>query len=150
MTTPNITSGVSEFAKPRAFRPHVVFRFESTLGALSSISTPIFDTVPDGFPHSEVEVSGFSLVRAAGKRFTVYAMITSTIGMRVFIYNVQDNGVRQGLREIYIPSDGGNSWGVFEWESPGRRCQFLLINSPLGASPGTNSNAFFEVVNEAR
>lgn len=148
MTTPNIGSGVTELVKPRRWRPNLVFRFESTLGAGSSITTPIFDTVPDGFPYSEIELGGGSVIRCASKFFTVYVMITSTLAMKLDIFALQDNGSQLNPSTIFVPSDGNNSYKAIEWTCPGRRCQFRVINQPLGPSPGTNSALTLEVVNE--
>ena len=148
MTTPNITSGVLERVKPMRLKAQTVFRFESTLGQSASITSPIFDCVGDGWPFTQVEVGTASVVRVASREFCMFAMITSTVGMKLDIFEVGDTGVIQNPQTIYLPSDGNNSPFAFRWRCPGRRCQFRLTNQPLGTAAGTNSAAFLEIVNE--
>jgi len=148
MTTPNIGSGVVERVKPVRLRSQAVFRFEAALGAGASITTPIFDCVSDGWPYTQVEVGGAALIRVASPQFHVYVMITSTVGMRLDIFELHDSGAQLNPVTIYVPSDGGNSYKPVKWQCPGRRCQFRLLNTPLGTLPGTTSTAVLEVVNE--
>jgi hypothetical protein len=145
MATPNITSGVAELQKPRAYPPNSVFRFESTLGNGSSITTPIFDCVGDGWPLTEIEVGAVSVVRVPSKAFGVFVQINTTAGMRLAIHQISDNGGQQILRQIYIPLD--DTLGQYVgWTCPGRRCQFRLLNSPFAVA-GVNSSTIFEVFN---
>jgi len=148
MTTPNLSGGVNEFQKPRVLRPNVVFRFESTLNTNVSFTTPIFDCVGDGWPFNEVEDGAGAIIRVPSFHFGIYVMITTTVGMKLDIFALTDGAGQVNPRSIYVPSDASNSYQFFQWRCPGRRCQFRLINTPLGTVGGTNSSAILEVTNE--
>jgi len=148
MTTPTITSGVLERVKPLTLRPHVVFRFESVLNAGNSITTPIFDTVGDGRPLTEVEVGGSSVIRVASRIFTLCVVINTTPGMRINCFQISDNGGQQSSNQLYVPLKDGGGDNYYRYECIGRRCQFRLVNSPLGTVAGAGSSTFFEVVCE--
>lgn len=146
MATPNIGSGVIEVKKPRGEHGFAtVYRFEGVIGAGSSITTPIFDVVGDGWPYNELEVGSFNVVRVSSPVFRVFVLINTTAGMRLTCFHVQDNGNQQTARQVYIPLDDAQGQFV-GWRAVGRRVQFRLQNSPFAVA-GVNSDTRFEVLN---
>jgi hypothetical protein len=150
VTTPNITGGATESQKPRALRPNVVWRVETTLANLSTISSPIFDLLGDGFPYNELEVGAFSVVRVPGRRWSIACEITGgSVNMRLNIFHVQDAGSRQPQRVIYVPSLAtGVESRPYRFNQTTRRVQFRLDNSPVGTGGGILTTIVLEVVNE--
>ncbi len=141
MPTPNLTSGVTERNKPQNYsRPHVVWRFEGSLGAGSSITTPIFDVVPDGRPLTEIEVAqgvGIRLVRVPSPYFRIVVVMptgsgSNNPGGRLNVNHIQDSGGTQSPFTYYVQARSGSGANVYRYECIGRRCQFRLANSPLG------------------
>lgn len=152
MTTPNITSGVTERVKPVRLGSPVGWRFEGSLGAGATITTPIFDHVPDGQPFSQAEVAAATgaVVRVPSK----YCVIThqhtgDNIGARLQVFHLADGAGQLSPCTLY--AQGGSSGRFNRWlyELCGRRCQFRLQNTPLGTATGVAGTQFFELVWES-
>jgi hypothetical protein len=148
MATPNLTSGVVERGKRFAYPSHLVWRFEGVLGAGSTITTPIFDIVPDGQSLTEVEIGAFAVVRVPSRRFGIAVLSQTTPNMRLTCQLIQDNGNPQPYRVVFIPTVDGVEVQLMEFLCPGRRCQFRLANTPLGTGAAAGSDTRFEVTCE--
>jgi len=148
MATPNLTSGVLERGKPMTRPGHLVWRFEGVLGAGSTITTPIFDVVPDGQSLTEIEIGAFAVVRVPSRRFGIAVLSQTTPNMRLTLQLIQDNGNPQPYRVVFVPTVEGVEVQLYEFLCPGRRCQFRLANSPLGTGAGQGSDTRFEVTSE--
>lgn len=147
MTTPNLTSGVSEFVKPRRWGSAVCWRFEGSLAAGGTILTPIFDYIGDGRPFTEVEVSnagGAGVVRVPSR----FCVIThqhqgSVPGARLQVFHLTDTAGQGSATQFY--AQGGNKFNRWLYELCGRRCQFRLQNVPLGTATGQAGTQFLEL-----
>lgn len=148
MATPNLTSGVLERGKPFSYPSHVTWRFEGVLGAGSTITTPIFEIVPDGQPLTEIEVGAFAVVKVPSRRFGIAVLLQTTPNMKLTLQLIQDNGNPQPYRVIFVPTVDNTEVQMYEWICPGRRCQFRLANTPLGTLAGSGSDTRFEVTSE--
>lgn len=148
MATPALDAGVIERGKPFAYPSHAVWRFEAVLGAGSSITTPIFEIVPDGRPLTEIEVGAFSVVKVPSPNFGIAVLGQTTPNMRLTIQLIQDNGNAQPYRVIFVPTVEGVEVQFYQWRCPGRRCQFRLSNTPLGTLGASGSDTRFEITSE--
>jgi len=148
LTTPNLTSGVTERNKPVRYPHNVCWRFEGTLNAGTSITTPIFDVMEGGNPLNEVEVGAVNVVRVASRYFVLSVLSSALPGARINVFHITDTGSQDNPFQLYVPVDGGTSNTNYRYECVGRRCQFRLQNTPLGVSAAANQVFHFEIVNE--
>lgn len=148
MANPNITSGVLERQKPIRLPGNVCWRFEGTLNAGGSITTPIFDCVGDGRPLTQAEVGSFNVVRVPSRYFILSVLSSALPGARVNVFHITDAGSQDNPFQLWVPVDGGTSNTPYRYELLGRRCQFRLQNTPLGVSAAANQVFHFEIVNE--
>lgn len=157
MATPNLTSGIVERNKPQNYsRPHVVWRFEGVLNAGSSISTPVFDTVPDGRPLTEIEVAqgiGIRLVRVASAYFRIAVVMPSGSGSnnpggRLQVFHIADAGGQGSPFTFYVQPRSGSGANFYRYHCIGRRCQFRLQNVPLGPVAALNQTYQCEITVE--
>lgn len=153
MATPNIATGVTERNKPIAFRSNVCWRFEAALNAGAGIFTPIFDVVHDGRPLTEIEVGGVPVVQVPSPYFRLMvAMPTgagaNNPGARLNVFNISDTGAQGSPFTYYIQARAGTGANVYRYESISRRCQFRLVNTPLGPVAALVQTFQFEIVVE--
>jgi hypothetical protein len=153
MATPNLTSGVLERNKPLAVRSNVVWRFEGSLAAGASITTPIFDVVIDGFPLNQVEVGTAAVVRIPSPYLRIVVVMPTSSGNGnpggvLNVSHISDTGSPQSPFTLYCQPRSGSGANVYGYEVIGRRCQFTLANTPLGLSAALLQQYFFEIVSE--
>jgi len=137
MATPGITSGVTERNKPISIRPSVAYRFENSLAAGASITTPIFDVVSDGRPLNEIEIGSAAIVRVPSPFFRICVAMPSGAssnnpGGRLQVFNIVDSGAQGSPFTYYVQPRAGSGANFYSFDCIGRRCQFRLQNTPLG------------------
>lgn len=136
MATPNITAGVVERNKPIVYRSNVVHRFEATLGAGASFTTPIFDVIGDGRPFTEIEIGSAAVIRVPSPFFRIAVSndvaSAANPGGLLNVFHLIDTGGQVNPFTYYLQPRSGSGICVFRYECVGRRCQFRLLNSPLG------------------
>lgn len=152
MATPNITSGVVERNKPIGIRPNVVWRWESSLGAGASITTPRFDVVPDGNPFTEVE-SGGTIVRVPSPYARIMVGLgtgagSNNPGLVLSVFHLLDVATQLNPFTYYVQPRSGAGCAFFRYQVIGRRCQFTLANSPLGPVAALAQTLQLEIVFE--
>lgn len=149
MATPNLSGGVLERNKPLTYRPHVAWRFEATLAGGGSITTPIFDIVPDGRPFTEVEIGAFNVVRVPSSVFRIVVGLgtasTNNPGARFQVFHLQDNGGQLSPFTWYVQARSGQGLNFYRYQCPGRRCQFRFVNTPLGPVAALNQTFQVEI-----
>jgi hypothetical protein len=147
LTTPNITAGVTELQKPRHYGSNVVWRGETSLVNGASLTSPIFDCVGDGWPLTQVEIGSASVVRVPSPRFLIECRVDA-LNMQLQIFRIQDNGTQTPVRTLYVPNVPNSENKAYRFTSGSRRCQFRILNTPLGTVTGTTT-VQIEIVNEA-
>lgn len=156
MATPGIGSGVVERVKPQRTRKNVCWRLEASLGAASSVFTPVFDCVADGRPLSETELAataGSGLVVVPSPHFFVTVVMPTAAGStnpgaRLQVFAISDTGGQDSPFTWYVQPRSGTGAHFYRYTMTGRRCQFRILNTPLGPVAAAVQTFKMTVVNE--